>query len=286
MAKPVRKSPILGAVSAMIDDASGRLVTSGAKFRHSFEVELSLIDRDPAQPRTLFQDAELQGLAATLEAQGQLQPVLLRRNPENARRWMIVAGERRCRAAQLLGWTHILAFEHVGDAEVVALIENLQRVDLSPVEEARGLARLIRDKGWSQDRLAAAVGKSKSEISASLRILSLPEDVLDRVLTSELPLAKNVLVEIARIEDAERQRGLIETALTNGLTIRAIREAKPVPTEPGEPTTPVGPLENAARSLRRTVTLLRAARAAQETLPPEIIDALAALRDEIDDLIG
>lgn len=284
MARPVRKSPILGTVTTMIDEASGRLVTNAAKFRHSFEAEIALIDRDPLQPRRVFQQADLAGLAETLQAQGQLQPILLRRHPDNPRRWIIVAGERRWRAAQSLGWTHILAIEHSGDAEVVALIENLQRVDLSPVEEARGLQRLIRDKGWSQDRLAAAVGKAKSEISASLRILSLPEEVLDRVLTSEHPVPKNVLVEIARIEDIDRRDALIETALSTGLTVRAIRELKPTE-PPTEPATPVGPLEAASRALRRTVTLIRAAKLAQGALPLELVEALAALRDEIDELI-
>ncbi len=284
MARQVRKSPILGTVTSMIDEASGRLVTNAAKFRHSFEAEIALIDRDPQQPRRVFQAADLAGLAETLQAQGQLQPILLRRNPENARRWIIVAGERRWRAAQSLGWTHILAIEHNGDAEVVALIENLQRVDLSPVEEARGLQRLIRGKGWSQDRLATAVGKAKSEISASLKILSLPEDVLDRVLTSELPVPKNVLVEIARVEDVERRNVLIEAALSTGVTVRAIREQRPAE-PPSESATPVGPLEAASRSLRRTVSLIRAAKLAQEALPIELVEALLSLRDEIDELI-
>jgi ParB family transcriptional regulator, chromosome partitioning protein len=281
MAKPARKSPILGTVATMIGEASGRLVTSEAKFRHSFEVEIAVVDADPDQARRIFQPEELRGLAATLQTQGQLQPILIRRSPKDRRRWIIVAGERRWRAAQLLGWSHLLAIEHAGDAEVVSLIENLQRVDLSAVEEARGMQRLIRDKGWSQDQLAAALGKGKSEISASMRILTLPEEMLDRVLTSELPVPKNVLVEIARVEDPRQRERLIEQALAGGLTVRGIREAKPEPVQASLPDE-ASEVEIAARILRKLARIVHETTLARRDLPEELRGELAQLRDAID----
>ena len=167
-----RPSPILGTAAAMIDEASGTLVTQDSRFRHTFEVPIDAVRPDPRQARKVFDDAEIRALAATMAAHGQLQPILLRKDPEARGRWVIVAGERRWRAALTLGWRFLLAIEHDGDPEVASLIENLQRVDLTPVEEARGLERLIKDKGWRQDAAAEALGRSKAEISAILRILT------------------------------------------------------------------------------------------------------------------
>ena len=110
--------------------------------------------------------------------------------------------------------------------EVAGLIENLQRVDLTPVEEARGLKQLIACNGWTQSAAAVALGKSKADVSAVLRILSLPDSVLDAVLTSELEVPKNVLIELARIDDASLRDRLLELARQGELTVRAIREAE------------------------------------------------------------
>src|SRR5579859_1984791 len=134
-----RPSPLLTTASSMIADASARLVIAGSRFRHSFEVAVTAVTPDPEQPRKTFIDADIAGLAATMAEHGQLQPILLRRDPAAADRWIIVAGERRWRAALHNGWTTLLAIESDSDPEVVTILENLQRVGLSPVEEARGL---------------------------------------------------------------------------------------------------------------------------------------------------
>jgi ParB family chromosome partitioning protein len=211
---------------ALIEEAGDRLVPKESRFRHTFEAPVDRIRPDPDQPRKVFNEAEIAALAATMTEQGQLQPILLRRDPSQKGGYVIVAGERRWRAAQLNGWKVLLAIEHAGDAEVASLIENLQRVDLTAVEEARGLQRLIQGKGWTQAQAAEVLGKSKGEISATLRILTLPEAVLERVLTSELEAPRNVLVELARIEDATARDRLIDLARTGSLTVKAIRAAK------------------------------------------------------------
>ncbi len=107
--------------------------------RQSFAVAVAAIRPDPRQPRKSFPAAELEALARTMADQGQLQPILLRRDPEAADHWIIVAGERRWRAARLNGWERLRAIEHDGDAETAAMIESLQRLDLTAIEEARGL---------------------------------------------------------------------------------------------------------------------------------------------------
>lgn len=293
MAKAIKRSPILGAVSAMIGEASDTLVTNGGRFRHSFEVDVTAITPDPLQARRHFDTGEIASLAATMAEQGQLQPILLRRDPDTRGRWVIIAGERRWRAAQHNGWKTILAIEHAGDAEVAALIENLQRIDLSPVEEARGLQRLISEKKWTQDRAAAALAKSKAEVSATLGILTLPSTLLDQVLTSELSLSKNVLVELARVEDPQAMQRLVQLAGEGGLTVRIIRQARldaqrtrdafvqntfAAPAErPAPPALPgVAKLEKLLRMTRESATPL--------TDPDR--DALRRLRAEIDALLG
>lgn len=285
MARATRHSPILGAVTSMIGEASGTLVTSNSRFRHSFEVDVSTIASDPAQARKRFDDDDIAALAATMAEQGQLQPILLRRDPQARNRWIIVAGERRWRAAQHNGWVSLLAMEHDGDPDVAALIENLQRVDLSPVEEARGLQRLLAVKGWSQDRAADALGRVKSEISATLRILTLPADLLDAVLTSELEISRNVLVELARVEDPLRRDALLDKLRDGNLTIRAIRAAR-------EPET-ITPRPNRTRStatlnyhgITRMAQQLRGLREANPALTEIDREALGKLRAEIDALL-
>lgn len=286
MARSVRKSPILGAVTSMIGEASGTLITDGSRFRHSFEVALDRIAADPAQARKTFDSAEIAALAVTMAEQGQLQPILVRRDPRTRDRWVIVAGERRYRAARMNNWPSLLAIEHSGDPEVAALIENLQRVDLGPVEEARGLQRLIRDKNWSQDRAAAALGKAKSDVSATLRILSLPEHLLDTVLTSEPDVSKNVLIEMARVEDSDVLAGLARLAGTGALTIRAIRQLRnkqdlPAPPRMEGASGDIWRLQGVAQVLRS----LEQARVQKLSLNDTNRAMLARLRGEIDALL-
>lgn len=220
-------SPILGAVAATIEAESRALVTN-SDFRHTFEAPVAAVEPDPKQPRTVVNESELRQLAATMDERGQLQPILLRRHPDQRGRWVIVAGERRWRAAHLLGWPSILAIEHDGDPEVVTLLENLQRVDLTVVEEARGVRRLMDSKGWTQSQAAEAIGRSKGELSAVLRVLSLPPAFLDEVLTSEPHISRNTLIELARVRDAGELQRLI-TAVRDGMTIRELRSAKETP---------------------------------------------------------
>jgi len=249
-----KNSPILGAARATIGEASNSLVSAASEFNHSFEVDLALVRPDPDQPRRHFDPDALAALAATLQTEGQLQPVLLRPDPEARGRWIIVAGERRWRAAQLNGWTKLLAIVHHGDPDITSLIENLQRVDLSPLEEARGINRLLTEKGWTQEHAARALGRATSDLSGTLRILRLPEALLSEILTSEHPPAKNVLIELARIEDPAALRRLAGLARDGRLTVKAIREAGRAPRsgtddrfrahdEPPAPTHPIEPRE-------------------------------------------
>src|SRR4051794_6163395 len=106
-ARAKRSSPILGAASTMIDQAAENLVTKASRFHHSFEAEVAAIEPDPVQSRKVFAEEDIRSLAATMQERGQLQPILLRRDGQSRRKWMIVAGERRWLAAKLNGWETI-----------------------------------------------------------------------------------------------------------------------------------------------------------------------------------
>jgi ParB family chromosome partitioning protein len=296
-ARSKRPSPVLGAASAMIDEATETLVTKASRFRHSFEADVSMIEADPTQPRKTFTDKEIASLAATMEERGQLQPILLRPKGPARGRWLIVAGERRWRAAKLNGWPTILAIEHDGDPEVATLLENLQRVDLTPVEEARGLQHLIEGKGWTQDQAAGALGKSKSEVSGILRILTLPDDVLAAVLTSELAIPKHALVELARVERVEAKQRLIQLAKDGQLTVRMIRSVRdgialPEPSsaeksDGGGARRPRPPGSGFNfREIGKVTNRLREARAAGQALVAKDRAYLEELRAEIDEFLG
>lgn len=292
-----RPSPVLGAAMALIGEAGDTLVPKDSRFRHSFEAPVDRIRPDPDQPRKVFTEAEIAALAATMAEQGQLQPILLRRDAQQRGDYIIVAGERRWRAARLNGWPTVLAIEHQGDAEVAALVENLQRVDLTAVEEARGLERLIQGKGWTQAQAAEVLGKSKGEISATLRILTLPPSVLDGVLTSELDIPRNALVELARIENQATRDHLVDLARNGGLTIKAIRATK----EPEPPANkgvagaePRKPTERPTASTRQfsfekldgLTSKLRAFREAGRPVSSGERRHLEDLRREVDALLG
>lgn len=141
----------------------------------SRDIQLSLIETDPGQPRVYFDPAALDDLASSMGSSGLIQPVLLR--PIEGGRYVIIHGERRYRAARLLGWETIAADVKdmtEDDARVVALIENIQRSDLSPIEEARA----YRDRlagGMTQTELGRRIGKTQSHIAGKLRYLGLPD---------------------------------------------------------------------------------------------------------------
>ncbi len=152
-------------------------------------VELGLIDPNPFQPRRHFDEGELAELAQSIKMMGVLQPILLRRMDE---RYQLVAGERRVRAAKLAGLENIPAVvRDVSDQETMemALVENLQRADLNPIETARAYQRLSEELGWTQEQIGERVGKSRPHIANHLRILSLDEEIQAWVSTGELTLA-------------------------------------------------------------------------------------------------
>ena len=153
------------------------------------EIGLDLIVRNPQQPRRQFDDHDLQTLADSIRQHGILQPLLLRLLPDASGRYEIVAGERRWRAAQLAG-LHVVpalvrSFDDLATLEV-SIVENVQRADLNPIEEALAFQQLAERFGRTQQAIADTVGKSRAHIANTLRLLTLPDSVKDLVRSGDL----------------------------------------------------------------------------------------------------
>ncbi len=198
-------------------------------------LDTDLLTPNPFQPRARISDDDLRELAASIRTQGVLQPILVRPNPNQAGHFQIIAGERRWRAARLAGVATVPCFiRDMGDTDVsaAALVENLQRKDLNPIEEAEGFRRLIEDFGLTQEELGAAIGKSRSHVANLLRLLSLPGDVIEHVRAGSLS-AGHARAALA-CPDPSRAA---EQMIANGLSVRqaeALSTARPLPAQPSQ----------------------------------------------------
>src|SRR5437868_3416332 len=191
-------------------------------------VELAIADirPNPYQPRRDVDPAALEELKASILKAGLLQPVVVRAAPgERGSGYELIAGERRLRACQALGWDRIPAVKRDVDDRTVltlALIENLQRDDLSPVDEARGYERLIAEFKLAQQDVADAVGRDRSTVANALRLLKLPEVVLEMLHEGNLSVghARALLA----LEDPHIVMNLAREAVAQGLSVREIED--------------------------------------------------------------
>lgn len=182
------------------------------------EVDIDLIDANPQQPRQRFSDTELDQLAASIKANGVVQPIVLRKNDS---RYQIVAGERRWRASQRAGMRRIPAvIRDVPDEKLLelALIENIQRQELNPIEEANAYRRLIEHIGLTQEALSERVGKERTAITTSMRLLKLPNDI--QRLLAEGRLSAGHGRALLMSDDPKVQRAAANEAADKGLSVR------------------------------------------------------------------
>ncbi|OAO03115.1 hypothetical protein A8B75_00965 [Sphingomonadales bacterium EhC05] len=200
------------------------------------DIALTDIRPDPDQPRKTFDESTLKDLASSIEQHGLVQPIIVRVDPDKSGKFLITAGERRFRAVQMLEQTTIAAIVRNDDnASVVAIIENLQRVDLSPIEEAEAISRLIDDQGLNQTTAAKLLGKNRLTINQLLKVRQLPAAI--RAEAAEMDVSKSILVELALLTDEAMQLKLWQRGREGGLTVREIREAAKAPERSdGEPT--------------------------------------------------
>ena len=181
-------------------------------------VRLTEVEPNPAQPRKSFETEPLEALAESISQHGIIQPIVVR--PKDGM-YMIVTGERRWRAARMAGLSEVPVIIIEADdrkAAELALVENLQRKDLNPVEEARAYADLIEEYSYTQEEIAKKVGRSRSSVTNSLRLLDLPDAVLEKLALGEITEG-NAKVLLG-IKDAEKLTKAAETVIAKELSVR------------------------------------------------------------------
>jgi ParB family chromosome partitioning protein len=195
------------------------------------EISVNLIDPSPLQPRSHFDDAKLKELARSISANGVVQPILVRRREG---RFELVAGERRWRAAQEAGLIKIpVIVRELTDEKLLelSLIENIQREDLNPIEEASAYKKLIESVGLTQETVAERVGRDRSYITNYLRLLRLPEDI--QQLVREGRLSTGHARTLLGLSDATVQRRIARRIIEQELSVRATERVVRGIVEPG-----------------------------------------------------
>jgi ParB family transcriptional regulator, chromosome partitioning protein len=213
MVEDAARSRLGRGLAALIGDVEG--TPGGARARNQRRVPIEFLKPNPRNPRRVFADAELEELAQSLRERGMIQPIVVRTVRGVADSFEIIAGERRWRAAQRASLHEIpIVVLEVSDAEALelAIIENVQRADLNPLEEATGYQSLSAEFSHSQDDIAQIVGKSRSHIANTLRLLRLPETVKSYINAGKLSAGHaRALVNMADPESVARdivERGL------------------------------------------------------------------------------
>ena len=239
-------------------------------------VPIDKIDPNPDQPRTEIGD--LTELTASIKEKGVLEPLLVK---PMMGRWMIIAGERRWRAATAAGLTELPCIEMDVDESAVAeiaLIENMQRKDLTPWEEADGLRALCERFGYTHEDVARKVGKSRSTVTEALSIASIPKDIREICRASEIT-SKSLLLQIVRQPDDESMRAMAEQIGSEGLTRDGARKARRAFVDPTGASEPyVYRYEAPGREFKVEVKFKKA-----NISTEELFDALNAAAQNIDE---
>lgn len=224
---PDKQRKVLGkGLSALIPTA--RALASEATDGHpppepassSQQIPISLIDPNPLQPRTVFDPSKMNELAQSISVNGLIQPLILRRKAE---RYELIAGERRLRAAQMAGLTEVPAvIQDYADDRIleIALIENIQREDLNPIETAQALERLAREMSLSHEEIGRRTGKDRTTITNLLRLLKLPNEI--QLLIAERRLSMGHARAILGLPDDASQVALANKTAAQGYSVREV----------------------------------------------------------------
>ena len=243
-------------LNALVSEAeyeTGGSAASASNAASETKLPIEDIVPNPNQPRIHFNETELRELSESIQEHGVLQPLLVRKHGNG---YEIIAGERRYQASKLAGLEELpVIIKDVNDEEMLALalIENLQRSDLNPVEEAKGYRQLIDASGMTQEALSKAVSKSRSAITNSLRLLDLPEVVQQMIFVGKLTAGHARAILAVPYEDARIR--LAEKVVAEGLSVRATENLAPLfsageTPKTSRPATPQS-FKKAARVLRQ-----------------------------------
>lgn len=256
MPSPRKRGGLGRGLNALVSEAEYETGGSSASVSNvASETKLPIEDivPNPNQPRIHFNETELRELSESIQEHGVLQPLLVRKHGNG---YEIIAGERRYQASKLAGLEELpVIIKDVDDEQMLALalIENLQRSDLNPVEEAKGYRQLIDASGMTQEALSKAVSKSRSAITNSLRLLDLPEVVQQMIFEGKLTAGHARAILAIPYEEARIK--LAEKVVTEGLSVRATENLAPLFSagETPKTTRPATPqsFKKAARVLRQ-----------------------------------
>lgn len=271
------KPPRLGrGLSALLGEAPG--ASPGATGEGLRNLPIEMLEPGPFQPRGPMDQAPLQELADSIREHGVLQPILVRAKPGTSGVFQIIGGERRWRAAQLVPLHEVpVVIRELGDREAMAagLVENLQRQDLNALEEAEGYRRLLEEFGLTQDKLGQAVGKSRSHVANTLRLLALPDRVRELLRDGALTAG-----HARALLTATDPVGLALQVVDRGLNVRqaeALAAAKPrdLPQKPVRGETEVLALERElSERLGLRIAIRTSGRGGQVTISYRDLDQL------------
>lgn len=215
---PKKNHGLARGLDALLPVADAQMTSGGQ------EIAIGEIDTNPDQPRRTFSEESIAQLAASIKNQGLLQPILV--TPVSGGRYRIVAGERRWRAARMAGMDTVNCIVREMDVSTqmeIALIENLQREDLNPIEVAQGIQTLMKQCGYTQEAVAERLSKSRPAVANLLRLLSLPEDAIAMVRQGTLS-AGHARV-LAGLDDEGVQMTLARQTIANGWSVRQLESA-------------------------------------------------------------
>lgn len=248
-----KKKPALGrGLGSLMGEAQSE--TGFVEQKEDTKVPIDKINPNPNQPRTHFNETLLNELADSIRENGVLQPLLVRKKGKG---YEIIAGERRYQASKIAGLEELpVIVKEVDDQKMLelALIENLQRSDLNPIEEAKGYRHLIKASGMTQEALSKAVSKSRSSITNSLRLLDLPEPVQQYLFDGRLTAGHARAILAVPFE--EQRIKLADKVVAEGLSVRATENLAPL-FSVGE--TPRTPRPVMPQSYKRAARVLRQA---------------------------
>ena len=211
----------LGALFSAFDEEPVKEVKKPAEKEHE-EIPIGLIDRNTSQPRKDFNEESLNELAQSIRAHGVIQPIILVKKND---RYMIVSGERRWRASKIAGLKEIPAvIREYTDAQIaqIALIENLQREDLNPIESAKAIKELIDKYNLTQEEVSEKIGKSRSAVTNTLRLLALQPEVIKMIESGKLSAGHGKI--LVSIDDKESQIRIANMAVDGKISVRELEK--------------------------------------------------------------
>lgn len=244
-----------------------------------YDIEINRIRPNPYQPRKYFGETALSELSESIKANGVIQPIVIRQDKDNE--LYLVAGERRLKAAHMANLETIPAILTEGNPIEISLIENLQRENLKPVEEAEALGKMIAEFKYTQKDVARVIGKARSTVAEILSLNRLPEEIKDECRRADI--SRRVLIEIAKQDTPEKMTSLFEKAKTGNLTSETVRKITRN-TEDMKHRTPAGIAIEKTQSLYLTLSKLDTSTISDDERD-QLVQELKFLRNALDKVI-